>query len=673
LFSISELKKILSNKIKEINTLSDNTKINKIVEDLIVEITGAEYSSIWIYDFPVLRRRRDGELKEISVEEKKGLLYECFAKKQAGIYNYISSEKGYVASIDNPDNIKIKSKIMVPIVANDTFIGIATAYSSVKNIRKFTKDDLKIFQAIEPFIIESINKMKQNCDSTTTHSGEVSKDIDKNLDDLQKSIEDVKAPDEILNYVSNIVHDIRTPANGLLGFLEILEEQIDDSRLKEYINHAKNSAFMISELTTSILDSVSDKREHTQIAPKYLNTFKYFSEIAEMYSANLSQKNINYNVYIDPLLPKEIGLDSSKLKRVIMNLLSNASKFTPENGFIEFSIRYKTREKKLHIFVKDSGIGIAKENQEKIFEAFEQAQDDTKDTYGGTGLGLSICAKYVKEMGGKLMLDSQPNQGSTFYFELPLELEGYAKEFKELKNKYIDIAILMDKNNTFVANHIVRYLVKIGIDSENISFINSVEELNEKYTHLICFENKLSDEVFNYAKTNATKLLIVEERFLSLSKKDIGDAMLISQYTYFGDSLYNFINKNNIPKVLVVEDDSISTLLIRKILEDEFCEIDIVDNGKDGLELLESALKKNTPYNIVYTDHEMPYMTGTEMIKQYKKMQNEYLVSNNTISVSISGDDRKISKDDYDYFATKPFKKNEILNFFFKSINTKEE
>jgi len=667
MFNISLLKKDLIKKTKEISIITNNIEINNILENLITELVDAEFSSIWIYDFPMLSRERSTETKQISIEEKKGLLYECLSRKQSIIYNYLSSEKGYVPAIDNPDNIKIKSKVMIPLIDNGMFIGIATAYSSVKKIKKFTKTDLEIFQAITPFIIESIYKMKKNSENIALPETQITPNSDENLDNLEKLHSETKEPREMLDYMSNIVHDIRTPANGLLGFLEILQEQIDDVRLKEYVGHAKNSALLINELTTSILDGVSHQREPVNKEPKTVNCVKFFSDIAEIFSANMSKKNINYNIFIDPLLPKEIELNSMKTKRVIMNLISNASKFTPENGSIEFSLRYKAKEKKLHIFVKDSGIGIAEDKQSAIFEAFTQAEENTKDIYGGTGLGLSICASYVKEMGGKLSIESKLNHGSTFYFDLPMDIKDYAHKFEPIKNSKTTVAILMDKDNSVVANHIARYLVKIGVNVDKITAITQLKQLSSDITHIISFENRLSGDLFLHVKQNAIKLLVVEEKFLSLDVNNLDGAMLISQYSYFGDSLYSFVNESSIPRVLIVEDDNISIVLIKSMLENEYCEIDIAQNGADGLELLTYALKSSNPYTIVYTDHSMPILSGSDMLREYKKLEAQSS-QRKTTTVSVSGDTRDLDLNNYDHFATKPFRKEEIVSTFLNTL-----
>ena len=681
---ISKLKDRLTKESEIIDSSTDNIKINKIVENIITDITDAEYSSVWMHDSLMLLREREHGIRTVSMESKEGLLYRCFATKKAGIYNYLTSEKGYVPDIDNPDKIKMKSKIMIPLMFQDRFLGIVTAYSSVKKIKNFTNDDLEIFKAITPFVVNAVYKMRANNSNSPNTDNRRSKDnIDNglrrrsddsidNLEHIEISRKETKNTQEILDFTSNIVHDIRTPANGLLGFLEILEEQIEDTRLKGYISHAKSSASLINELTTSILDSVSEKREPLLNSTKTVDTVKFFAEIAEIFSANMYKKEINYNIFIDPMLPKKLEIDSMRIKRVVINLISNASKFTPEHGAIEFSVRYKQKEKKLHIFVKDNGIGIAKEKQQDIFEAFKQAEENTKDLFGGTGLGLSICAAYVKEMGGKLLVDSELEKGSTFYFDIPLKIKDETLLLKPIGNQKISIGILLSKKNLPIANHITRYFIKLGVNVDNIKAATNLKQLEEHTTHLIVFENMLDDSIFSYTKKKNIRLLVVEENFLSLKQDSLHDAMLISQYGYFGESLYTFACVKTAPKVLIVEDDKISTMLLTTMLEAEYCDIDTAENGEEGLVLLVDALRSGTPYNIVYTDHNMPLLSGSEMLRRYDTL-NKKIVSHPTTTVCISGEHNdKDGLYDFDFFAAKPFRKKEIVSIFLDAIKTRK-
>ena len=662
--NIDTLQTQISQATNSIKNLTDNIKINEIVEDIITKITGAEYASVWMHNSQVLIRERAFGVREVSMQLKKGLLYRCFATKEIAIYNYLTSEKGYVVSVDNPDNIRLKSKIMIPLVDDDKFIGIMTAYSTIKKIKKFSKDDLELFKAITPFVTSAIYKMQENMDDTQER---LDNDLIENFNEIKESKTVTKAPQEMLDYVSNVVHDIRTPANGLCGFLEILQEQIKDERLQEYIEHAKSSANLISELTTSMLDNISHKRESQTKEPTIVNSSKFFADIAEIFSANMFKKQIDYNIFIDPLLPKEIELNSMKMKRVLMNLIGNAVKFTPENGNIEVSLRYKQKEKRLHIFVKDSGIGIVKDKQEEIFEAFKQAEDNTKELYGGTGLGLSICAGYVKDMGGKLCIDSELDKGSVFYFDIPVEIKEYDKKFEHISNDALKITIFMDSDDSFVVKHMVRYLAKVGVSSEQIALVQSIEDIKHDTTHIISFEDKLSSDLFSFIKKNNIKSLVVEENFLSLNTYNLDGSSLISKYGYYGDELYTFISTKQIPKVLIVEDDNISVVLLKAILSNEYCEIDVATNGEDGLSLLKEALHKNKPYDAVYTDHGMPILSGTEMLKLYREEESK--TSFRTSVISISGEITDDSeKHLFDYFATKPFKKSEIISIFLDAI-----
>ena len=680
--NISHLKNKLSDAIQTIYQTKNNTIINNIIENLIVDITDSEYCSVWMYQPLILSREREYGVKEISMESKKGLLYKCFATKTATIYNYITSEKGYIQKVDNPDKIKIKSKIMIPLIRNEEFIGIVTAYSSVKKIKNFTNNDLDIFKAVEPFIIDAIEQMQKNnsCDFKENTISEPytgkdrrkNNDFIENLDSLKVVREEINNTQEIVNFTSNIVHDIRTPANGLLGFLEILEEQISDSRIKEYIGHAKSSAALINDLTTSILDGVSAKRNLVVDEIQEINSTHFFANIAEIFSANMYKKDINYNIFIDPSLPKEIRIDTMKMKRILMNLISNASKFTPEHGSIEFSVRYKRNEKRLHIFIKDNGIGIAKEKQEEIFEAFKQAEENTKDLFGGTGLGLSICAAYVKEMKGKLLIDSELDKGSTFYFDIPLDVVNDSVSVKPIQNKRVKVAILLNQENSFMANHMIKYLVILGLNVDNIKEVTSLKQISEDFTHVIAFENKLSIETFAHIQQNSLQLLVVEENFLSLSIENLESAKLISQYSYYGESLYSFVCSSNIPKVLIVEDDQISIQLIRAILKNEYCEIDTAVNGQEGLGLLNQALSIGRPYTIVYSDQNMPLLSGSDMLKTYSQREKER-GSHRVKTVSVSGDlSRNKNLYSFDYYAIKPFKKQEIVSTFLNSITKKD-
>lgn len=677
---------------KQLNKSSSTTQANNIVEDLVKNIVGTQYSSLWIYDSSksiLFRTRENSTTQEISVQSKEGLLYRCFATQTTIVTNYLASEKDYVGKVDNPDNIKIKSKIMIPLIDEGVFLGIVTAYTSVSRMKIFSENDTELLNVIVPFVISAVNKINdllknKGLDVSSVADGRRtgsaadrrstgstinirSTDNTSQLEDIKKLRANLQTSQEVLDHVANIVHDIRTPSNGLFGFLDILEEQIQDERLKGYISHAKESAQLINELTTSILDGVSTSREQSQTKNELVSPFKFFGNIANIFSATMYQKQISYNIYIDPLLPKEVEVESIKLKRIIMNLIGNANKFTPENKTIEFSVRYKQKDKKIHIFVKDSGIGIANEKQKEIFDAFTQAEDNTSSKYGGTGLGLAISAAYVKELGGKLCVDSELEKGSTFYFDIPVKVKCTELKFTPIHNKNIEIVALMKQKNIFIAGNIARYLAKMGTDK--LLGTSRLSNVPSSATHIIVFEKMLNIEVSEFIKAKKLKMLVVEENFLSLEKVNLDGASLVSQYEYFAENLYTFIDEKNLPKVLIVDDDKISVDLVRVILEDELCKIDVAYNGEEGLDLLVNSIVNNSPYSIVYSDSNMPIMSGQEMLYKYKKQAKKRGIEN-VLTVSISGDicEKDNDSSEFDIYIGKPLKKEDIKSVFNESI-----
>ena len=667
------LREVLQDAAREIDRHSDdNIAINRIVESVVTEVTGSESSSVWMNEYPKLIRERKEGVRELSLEEKRGLLYKCFLTKQPAFYNYITSEKGYLPEIDNPDSIRIKSKITIPLSVQDRLIGIVTCYSSVKKIRNYTREDFERFKAITPFVIDAIIKMQRNRGNEVIverRTGQAEDTGQRRRNRIIEKIETLEeerrqTPDvsEILERTSAIVHDIRTPANNLMGFLEILHEQVGDKRLKEYIEHAKQSAQHINELTTSILDGMAERRIREQSRPQQVNTLRFFAEVGEIFSATTYEKEIQYNIFIDPRLPKEICLETMKLKRVLMNLLGNAVKFTPEKGVIDYCVEYLPERGRLLCSVKDSGIGIPEERQAEIFKPFTQAEDSTRVRFGGSGLGLAISSEFVREMGGELRLNSQPDRGSDFSFELAVETTAAAPQLEPLADEGLEIGILYTSDRLSIVRNIIRYLVAFGIDANRIKAFKSPETIESSLSHLLVFERFLEPDLLRRCDDAGIAPLVVEEHFLTLDVDRIsGAAGLISHYDFYGEKLYAYVAPKRPVRVLIVEDDRISVELIRTMLEEEYCVIDVAYSGEEGLKLLEAAASAGVPYDLLFSDHSMPGLSGDEMIRRYRERERSEGIRR-LQTVSISGEpDRGGSDGIFDHYAGKPFNKSEIV------------
>ena len=652
---------------KKISLAKNNIEINTIVEDLVTSLLDAEFSSLWFYDekrMILLRERGDDTLRELSLEQKEGIIYKCFMTKKAGIYNYLASDKDYVASIDNPDNIKIKSKIILPLIDKEKFVGIVTAYSSIKHVKKYTREDLEVLEALSPYLIDALYKMHTcndlTCGCHTNTQVGVQKQTLKNFQAVENLQNTQKTSDKSLNVMANFVHDIRTPANTLQGFLELLEAQISDKRLKEYIVNAKQSAGFINELTTSMLDKISLHHEEQKNKKEEIDSVQFFASIAEMFISNMYAKKIAFNIYIDPLLPKVIESDALKLKRVLMNLLGNAYKFTPAGKSIEFIVRYNEKEKNIAFYVRDKGIGIPKEKQSEIFEAFKQAEDTTALNYGGTGLGLSICSKYVQDLGGELKLESEVDKGTIFYFTLPLNIKREEATFALLEDKNQKVTVLISPKNSFSLLNIVRYLTRMGLKKENITAVSSLDAIPKDTEKLIVYQHKIDSQTQRLIE-RMNKVLVIEEELFSINTEEIAqNCTLIFEYASYGEELYSFVNNHEAPKVLIVDDDKTSITLLEHILDGEYCEVDIATNGKMALEMIIDSHKQGKPYVVVYIDNNMPIMNGIEVMQRVREFEKD----NNLqaiYAVSTSGDIVDIKKETaFDEYVGKPFRVDDI-------------
>jgi signal transduction histidine kinase/CheY-like chemotaxis protein len=664
---------------------------NLVVESLIKRALGAEFASLWIFNSQkaaLIRNRNDGTPREISMLSQQGVLARCFFTMQGGIFNYLASEKGYVPQVDNPDNIRIKSKIIVPIVEKESFLGMVTAYNSVRNIKNFTQEDMRTLEALVPFFKQAIYEMHPDLYEKNVPDVYVSerlkKELEKAVDEIDNtpdskeekttsaapqatvasektvSASEKQIREEMMMFLANTVHDIRTPANTLYGFLELLEDKMEGSPLLSYIKNAKESARFINELTTTILDKISSEKEGKKVEeekPVSLNPAKFFVDIAESFSANMYGKHIAYTIYVDPMLPRQAELYAVTLKRVLMNLLSNAYKFTPERHSVDFAVRYDMQTGRLKISVDDTGIGIPKEKQAEIFEAFKQAESDTKEKYGGTGLGLSITAAYVKRMGGTLKLESEIDEGSRFSFDIPLKATDATPQMPPLPSVPTRIGIIHSRSNLPTTRNIARYVMRFGLDKKSLVSVRRDGVKDADLTHLICFAKFATPELVEEAKKRNLPLLVVEESMFEEENDRNYD--VVSRYRYYGKKLYDFILEGHSPRILIADDDKINVELIRAIFEEDFCTVEVAHDGEEALKMMQNALWEGNPYFLVFLDKHMPHRSGKEVLDIYRK--DEHVAGVPPLyAVSITGDAACETEAVFDACVNKPFSPKRI-------------
>lgn len=223
-------------------------------------------------------------------------------------------------------------------------------------------------------------------------------------------------------FLANISHEIRTPMNGILGICNLLLSSVKDPGHRDHLKIIQSCGSSLVCLINDILDFSKLEAEQVEFESVPFNLPDLVQEIIYLFSASASEKNVLLSYAPETSTPYSVLGDPGRLKQILANLVSNSIKFTNSGRIQIFSEakRHESGKLEVQLSVKDSGIGISKENQSKLFNFFSQADASTTRKYGGTGLGLAICRKLCEKMGGKIWLNSEMGQGSTFFFTLLL-------------------------------------------------------------------------------------------------------------------------------------------------------------------------------------------------------------------------------------------------------------
>ncbi|MBI9061797.1 MAG: response regulator [Marinilabiliaceae bacterium] len=221
-------------------------------------------------------------------------------------------------------------------------------------------------------------------------------------------------------FLANMSHEIRTPMNAVLGFADILDRQIDNKVQKSYLKSIKSSGKTLLGIINDILDLSKIESGSIQLHPTPVDIVDLVKEVRNMFDLRAAEKGLELNAYVDAEIPNVLLLDELRIKQVLMNLISNAIKFT-QIGYVNLKVKLLLKTNStadISVCVEDSGIGVTKEGQSKILKPFEQQEGQDDKLYGGTGLGLAISDRIMLLHGSRIDVQSEVGKGSQFSFEL---------------------------------------------------------------------------------------------------------------------------------------------------------------------------------------------------------------------------------------------------------------
>ncbi len=501
---------------------------------------------------------------------------------------------------------------------------------------------------------------------------------------LLKTIQDGNQTKDL--FLANMSHEIRTPLNGILGFTQLLKETDVTEEQAEFISVIEKSSGNLLTIVNDILDLSKIKAQKIELESIEFDPVDAFESAVESYAAKAAENHIDFNIFLDPTLPTSLIGDPTKISQVLVNLVSNAIKFTSTNGEVSVSIKKLFEDENrvnVNFEVSDTGIGLTKEQQGKIFEAFSQADVSTSRQYGGTGLGLSISGKFIDHMGGKLSIRSVKDEGSTFYFTLALKKPESAtqREVNDMSaytvgilSSHIDSEYYVNENlETYIAYTgatIKRYTDESLLALKGTSQLPDILFIDHKYRQrddelraFLDFDTKIVLMSTGDQKKNLKRYTSQIDKILYKPVNFTKTLRMLSDKEDRSEAKENLAFKN--VRVLVAEDNKINQKLILNVLGRLGIEVTIANNGKEALEH-----RMKHAYDMIFMDIEMPVMGGMEatgqIISYERKNHKPHIPIVALTANALAGDREKYMSAGMDSYLSKPIDL-EALNHLFQT------
>ncbi len=508
-------------------------------------------------------------------------------------------------------------------------------------------------------------------------------------------------------FLNNMSHDIRTPMNAIIGFTELAEKHLDNMKqVESYLAKIKLSSNHLLSLINDVLDMSRIESGKMTLSKKPENLHEIFHSLRNIIQADVNAKQLQLFIDTANLIDENVICDKLRLNQVLLNLVSNAIKFTPAGGSVYISLKEEKSQRSgyasYEFSVRDTGIGMSPEYMQTIFEPFTREQTSTVSGIQGTGLGMAITKNIVDMMGGIISVDSEKGMGTIFTIKVDLELVSESKEPEKIPELAGVRGLVVDDDSHACINvanmlrdagirsewclsgreAVMRTKDAISIDDQFEVFIidwqmpdmNGIETARQirkavgQNAPIIILSAYDWSDIEEEAKEAGVTGFVCKPLFAS----DLREALVNFCGSKKDDSKDDFENAFPDIHILLAEDNELNAEIAIEILQMAGIVIDHVSDGTYAVEKMKNAAPGD--YDAIIMDIQMPLMDGYEATRQIRALDNEWVKNIPIIAMTANAfeeDRRKAAEAGLNGYVAKPIDITELMKTLSETLHSK--